>query len=198
MAMDRGRNKSLKSSEFIHIDDIYKHSEPSNVSDIYIKKEPKNQLTLSDLINRKPKREEYEEVVEYLVKLAKETYESYKFLIAKSSDETKEGHFLQLVSNYNENPKLHKKIFSKAMDYGVNMQILRKLFASKVAKGDVIDLGEDIVVITNDGELTPPTGVSPINSGLEGGEIAFIITFVRKENYEEWLKNNVHEGAEEA
>lgn len=149
-----------------------------------------NKLTLTDLLNQKATEENYEEVMDILAKLAQKTYKEYKFLIAKSQDETEQAHFLQIVSNWAENPEIHQLVFSKAMDYGIDTPTLQSKFAEKVAKGEVLDLGEEITVITNDGTIQPPTGVSPINSGIEGGEIAFIISFIHKENLEAWKKNN--------
>ena len=78
------------------------------------------------------------------------------------------------------------------------MKTLQHKFAAKVAEGAVVNLGKDVVVITDDGTPQLPTGVSPINSGLEGGEISFIISFIKMENLEGWTENNMpKEGAEE-
>lgn len=149
-----------------------------------------NKLTLSQLLTKEPKEENYEEVISLLTELARKTYKDYKFLIAKSTDEKHEANFLQIVSNWAESPKLHKLIFSKSIDYGIDMQVLQRKFAEKVEKGEVLDLGDEVVVITDDGTGQLPTGVSPINSGLEGGEIAFIISFIKKENFADWVSNN--------
>lgn len=148
-----------------------------------------NELTLTDLIEQEPTEENYEEVVGLLTELANRTYKDYKFLIAKSKDETKEANFLQIVSNWNEQPTLHKLIFSKSIDYGIDMQELQKRVANEIADNNLIELGEGVKVIVDDGTGQLPTGVSPINSGLEGGEIAFIISFVHKNNYKEFMEN---------
>ena len=150
--------------------------------------ELKNKLSLSDLLTRKPSDKEYQEVVELLAQLAKETYEEFKFLFAKSPDETDQPHFLQIISNSTEKPELHKLIFAKGLEYGLDMKELQKRFAQYVAENNVIELGEDVVVITDDGTNQPPTGVSPINNGLEGGEICFIVSFMKKENYPKWAE----------
>jgi len=180
--MDKGSYKDFEGSEFVH----------------GARKEDVEGMSLTDLLNRKPTDEEYEEILSLLTTLAKRTYADFKFLIAKSSDETKEPHFLQIVSHYEEAPALHKKIFRKAIEYGIDMRKLQEKFAEKVANGKVIDLGPDVVVITNDNTTTLPTGVSPINSGLEGGEIAFIISFLTRANYGEWHKNTFPEKGEGA
>jgi hypothetical protein len=156
-------------------------------------KHAKNLLTLTQLLTNKPTPRHYEELVDLLTKLAKKTYQEYKFLIAKSTDETKDPNFLQIVSNSKDEPELHKIIFVKAIEYGIDMRELQKRFAERVALGKVITLGENAVVITDDGTGNPPTGVSPINNGLEGGEICFIISFIKAENYEEWHKNTFPE-----
>lgn len=182
----KGNYRNVKASEFVPVDKVNDYILHGSI-------ETKNKLTLTDLLTQEPKEEHYEEVLDLLIRLAKETYEDYKFLIAKSPDETQQSHFLQIVSNWNENPELHKRIFSKSFDYGLDMQELQKKFALLVKEGKVIPLGDDVVVITDDGTGQPPTGVSPINSGLEGGEIAFIISFIHKNNLEGWTKTHFPE-----
>lgn len=152
---------------------------------------PYNQLTLTDLLTVKPTEENYTELVELLSELALSTYEDYKFFIAKSSDETQAAHFMQITSQYSDFGELHKLIFARAIDYGIDMRELQQRFAQAVADGKVIELGEDVVVIINDGTPQLATGVSPIQSGFEGSEITFIISFIKKENYTEWAKNNL-------
>lgn len=149
----------------------------------------KNELTLTDLVTRKPTEAEYDEIISLLTTLAKQTYEEYKFFIARSTDETKQPNFLQIVSHSSEAPELHKLIFAKAVNYGIDMQVLQGKFAQHIALNQVVDLGEGTVVILDDNSPSAPTGVSPINSGLEGGEIAFIISFIKSENYKEWHEN---------
>lgn len=149
----------------------------------------KNELTLTDLLTRKATDAEYAEIIDLLTELAKQTYEDFKFYIAKSHNEAEDPNFLQIASSFKENPSLHKLIFAKAVSYGIDMKELQERFAKHVALGNVIDLGEDTVVITNDNTAQLPTGVSPINSGLENGEIAFIISFIKKENYKAWHTN---------
>lgn len=158
-----------------------------------IEVELKNSLTLTDLLTRKATNEDYREVVSLLSKLARETYKEYKFLIAKSHDETEQPNFLQIISNSKEKPELHKTIFAKGLEYGIDMRELQKRFAAHVANNLVIDLGDGVTVITDDGTGQAPTGVSPINNGLEGGEICFIISFLKTENYEAWKKNTFGE-----
>lgn len=154
-------------------------------------KNNQNETTLTGLLTKEPTEENYDEVVDILAELAERTYKDYKFLIAKSSDETQQGHFLQITHNYDEDPETHKKLFSKAMDYGVNQRELQQKFAERVANGDVLPLGDGVTVIINDGTGQLATGVSPINSGLENGEITFIVTFVQNKNYEKWAENNL-------
>lgn len=180
--MDKGNYKNTRNSEYtpkegvISIDGLTSHYYQPAVED--------NGLSLSHLLNQKPTEENYNEIIELLIKLAKDTFNDYKFLIAKSKDEAKDSNFLQLVSHYSEAPELHREIFIKSVDYGVDMGELVKKFAARVEQGDVLPLGEDVVVITDDGSGQLSTGVSPINSGLEGGEIAFIVSFIKKENLE--------------
>lgn len=179
--------QSIKEIKYI-LDDILntiKNMEEHNMTKELIT----NELTLTDLIEQKPTEENYEEVVGLLTDLAKRAYRDYKFLIAKSEDETKEANFLQIVSNWSEQPTLHKLIFSKSIDYGIDMQELQKKVATEIANNGLIELGDKVKVITDDGTGQLPTGVSPINSGLEGGEIAFIISFVHRDNYEMFMEN---------
>lgn len=152
-----------------------------------------NIMSLSDLINRKPTDEEYEEILGLIVELIRDTYADYKFMIAKAEKPT-DTNFLQIESRFEEAPEMHEKIFRKAIDYGIEMRVLQEKFAERVAAGGVIDLGEDVVVITDDGEYSLPTGISPINSGVEGGVIRAIITFIHKDHYDEWYKENMEKG----
>lgn len=154
-----------------------------------VKEETKNELTLTDLVTQNPTEDQYEEVADILVMIAQKTYEDYKFLIMKSPDETKDANFIQIQSSQEEMPEKHKEAFSKTIDYGLDMGVLRNHFSRKVAKGGVIGLGEDAIVILDDNTQQTPTGVSPINSGVEGGEIVFNISFVQGKNYDEWASN---------
>jgi hypothetical protein len=181
MLQDKGSYKSGRESEMIDF-----KPEPSKLVE-------EDKLTISDLVTTEPTTEDYEEVEKMLATLARQTFDLYNFLIAKSSDETKESHFLQLVSHFSEDPELHKAIFKKAVETNIDIPTLQKRFGKKIARGEVLPLGNDIVVITDDGTGQPPTGVSPINRGLEGGEIAFIVSFVKKENHVAWLENTFGE-----
>lgn len=152
-----------------------------------------NKLSLTDLIKTEPTDDNYDEVIDLLTELAQKTYKDYKFFIARSQNEVDEPHFVQIVSHPSEQPTLHKKIFSRSMNYNLDMKELQARFADHVAQNKVIDLGEGVVVITDDGTNQLPTGVSPINNGLEGAEIAFIITFVSEENFKGWFNNTFGE-----
>lgn len=152
-----------------------------------------NSMSLSDLLNRKPTDKEYEEILDLIVELIRDTYADYKFMIAKAEKPT-DTNFLQIESKYEDAPEMHEKIFRKAIDYGIEMRVLQEKFAERVAAGKVIDLGEDVVVITDDGEYSLPTGISPINSGVEGEVIRAIVTFIHKDNYDEWYKENIKKG----
>lgn len=157
-----------------------------------------NRLSLTDLVTTKPTDENYEEVMDLLAEVAQHTYSDYKFFIARSQDETTDPNFIQIVSHSSELPGLHKRIFAKSVNYGLEMPELQKRFAARIARNEVIDLGEGIEVILNDGTEVPPTGVSPINKGLDGGEIAFIITFIQKGNLDKWIENTFPAQEDEA
>ncbi|ALA13298.1 hypothetical protein AVV02_gp054 [Bacillus phage AvesoBmore] len=156
-----------------------------------------NKLSLTDLVSRKASITDYAEIIASLTKLAKNRFNDYQFTYYPAQDESREAHFMQIVSNWHDDPELHKEVFRKGIDYGANMKVLRDLFAEHVRAGHVVDLGADVMVITDDGTGNPPTGVSSINTGLEGSEIAFIIAFVKKENYKEWCENNFPDDQEE-
>jgi len=162
------------------------------LKDILIEEEPivsKNKLTLTDILKREPQYKDYAAVLDLLVELAQKRFDEYKFLVAKSQDETTEANFLQIISNWSEDPELHSEIFKRAVDTNIDMQTLQKRFAQRVWTGQVIPLGDGVRVITDDNTGNLPTGVSPVNSGLEGGEICFIISFIQADNYDEWYKN---------
>jgi len=153
----------------------------------------KNTMSLTDIVTRKATVSQYGEVIELVAQLIKNRFENYQFTLYPSSDEEKTPHFIQIVSNWHDDPELHKKIFAKGMDYGIDMNTLQELFRNHIADGHVIDLGSDVVVITDDGEKSSPTNLSPIQTGLEGSEVAVIISFVKKEHYKEWVKNTFEE-----
>jgi len=189
MSMDKGNNKNRLDHEFtVEL--------PQPLTERFFAEEKKG-LTLTGLLTNKPTDRDYAEILDMLVHLARKTFKDYNFLIAKSSDESKDTNFLQLVSHSSEDPELHKRIFRKSIDCGAEYKVLVEKFADLVAAGEVIDLGDDVVVITDDNTGNPPTGVSPINSGLEGGEIAFIISFIQKDNFPAWLENTFPQPEEE-
>jgi hypothetical protein len=177
--LDKGIHKNRRSSEGINF-------KPETFK-------PESKLTISSLVTTEPTPQDYDAVEEMLAELARQTFEDYNFLIAKSSNEATDPHFLQLVSHFSEAPELHKAIFKKAVETNIDIPTLQQRFGERIAAGGVIPLGEDIVVITDDNTGQPPTGVSPINRGLEGGEIAFIITFVKRENHPAWLEHTFGE-----
>jgi len=148
-----------------------------------------NKLTLTELITRKASLSQYSEVVELVTKLIKNRYENYQFTIYPAADETSTN-FLQVISNWHDDPELHKLIFAKGIEYGIEMKELQKHFAEHIRNGHVFDLGPDVVVITDDGSNSSPTNLSPINTGLEGSEVAVIVTFIEKANYKGWVEKN--------
>lgn len=154
-----------------------------------VKPEIKNTLTLEQVVTREPTDDNYAEVIGLLTDLVRKTYRDFKFFVAKSDDETKDYNFLQVVSKYEDDPYAHKLIFSKGIEYGIDMAELSKRFAEYAEEGNVLPLGDNVVLLTNDGTGQSPTGVSPITNGLEGSEIAFIFGFIQEENYDEWHKN---------
>lgn len=147
---------------------------------------PVNELTLTQLLTTEPTDEDYQTVVELLTDLFQKRYQEYKFLIAKSPDEIDRPHLLQVQSNFEEDPYLHKLIFAKCMNANLDMTELSKRFADYAVKGNVIDLGEDAVIIVDDGTGLAATGVSPINSGLEDSAITYILGFIKKSNWAAW------------
>lgn len=160
-------------------------------------KEKVNELTLSNLLNNKPTDADYDQIISVLKMLAQSTYAQYDFLIFKSPDEVENTNLLQIVSKAEDNPKLHKELFAKAMDSNIDYNELVKRFAAEVASGNVIELGDDVVVITNDGTNISPTGVSQINNGLKDGDIAFIISFIKKENLDAFNKKHLPQAPEQ-
>lgn len=156
-----------------------------------------NTLTLTDLITRKATEEQYTEVADLLIELFRKAYDEDSYFLAKSPDEHDQANFLQIVSHSSEQPELHKKIFNRGMHYGIEMPTLLKVFAKKVEQGELIGLGEDAVVILDDNTGNPPTGVSPINSGVQGGEISCIISFIKLSNYAGWHENHFPKEDEE-
>lgn len=162
-----------------------------------VKPEIMNHMSLTDLVTNKAEDQHYDVVVELLTSLARKTYQNYKFFIAKSEDETKDYNFLQVVSKYEDDPYTHKLIFSKGVEHGLDNMELSRRFAEHAKNGNVLRLGDEVVILTEDGTGQSPTGVSPISNGLEGSEIAFIFGFIQKKNYDEWYKNTFPQKDEE-
>jgi len=149
-----------------------------------------SELTLTGLLTYAPTAEDYTHVVDMLVKLAKNRVAEDRVLIHKSTNEVEIANLIQVISNWSEDPELHKEIFSYAFRKNMDMRVIQGLFAQQAAMGNVIALGDNAIVITDDFTGNPPTNVSPINSGLEGSEICFLISFIKKENYDAWRKEN--------
>ncbi|ANH50706.1 hypothetical protein BCPG3_034 [Bacillus phage BCPG3] len=145
-----------------------------------------NKLSLTELITRKASLTHYSEVVELVTKLVRNRYENYQFTIYPATDET-QPNFIQIVSNWHDDPELHKLIFAKGIEYGIEMEELQKHFRKHIENGHVFDLGPDVVVITDDGSNSAPTNLSPINTGLEGSEVAVIVSFIEKAKYAGWV-----------
>ncbi len=145
-----------------------------------------NKLTLTDLLTRKASLSQYSEVVDLVTELIKNRYKNYQFTIYPSTDDASPN-FLQIVSNWHDDPELHKLIFAKGMEYGIKMEELQKHFRDHIKNGHVLDLGPDVVVITDDGSNSAPTNLSPINTGLEGSEVAVIVSFIEKDKYADWV-----------
>lgn len=186
--LDKEYHKNSRSSEYLEEVEhrLFGH-----------KKELVNNLSLTDLLTKTATDEDYDKLIDMLTKLARETYAQYKFQIFKSSDETTTPNLIQIVSAASEAPELHKEIFATAINCGIDYSELVKRFAAHVAAGNVIDIGDDVVVITNDGTHVAPTGVSQINSGLEGSDITFIISFIKKENLEAFNAKNLKNQTEQ-
>lgn len=146
--------------------------------------------SLTQLITANPTEEQYKEVTELLVDLAKRTYARHKFYFAPTKDELEIPNMIQIRSHYKEDPLAHQGIFKRGVNYGLDMGTLLGYFAKEAADGKVVDLGDNAYVITDDGTGNPPTGVSPINSGLEDGEITFLISFIKKDNYDKWYEKH--------
>jgi predicted DNA-binding protein len=169
--------KNISSSQYIDVDGV-------------AGKEKSDDLTLTGILTNKPTEEDYKYVLGLLVELARNAFKDYQFLIAKSDDEAEQAHHLQLISVHEEYPTTHKAIFRHAVRTNMDMNVLRARFAELAASGEVLDLGDNVVVITDDGTGNPPTGVQPINMGLEGGQVRFNFEFVLTENYEAWWENH--------
>jgi len=147
-----------------------------------------NKLSLSELLTRKASLSQYSEIVDLVTKLIQNRYRNYQFTIYPSTEE--HGlNFMQVVSNWHDDPELHKLIFAKGIEYGIEMEELQKHFREHIKNGHVFDLGHDVVVVTDDGSNSSPTNLSPINTGLEGSEVAVIVSFIEKSKYEGWVDN---------
>lgn len=189
--VDKGNYKSLRASEPNDVQLMVPLYESDLANELV------NPLSLTSLLEAKPTDEDYEKVLELLIHLFKLTYNDYKFYLAKSGDETKAPNFLQVVSPATEHPELHKEIFKLGVNTNMDMLTLQKKFATKAAEGKVVDLGDNAVIIINDNTHQLPTAVSPIQSGLEGSEITFIISFMKAENFDAWYANTFPEVAKD-
>jgi hypothetical protein len=153
----------------------------------------KNTMSLTDFLEQEPTEENYAEVNRLLGKMCRGLYEDYKYLINVAPKGQEEAHYnlMQLVSPYHENPELHREIFAKVVSYKLDYATMRDKFIESVKAGEVVDLGDNVVVLDDDGNGDPPTGVTPVMSGIEGAEIAFNVGFVHKKHYEGWKEKNL-------
>lgn len=194
--IERGED-SMTEAKVDHKGELHIKNEGAAFYVPLVQPEIKNYMSLTDLVTNKAEDKHYDVVVGLLAGLARKTYQDYKFFIAKSEDETKDYNFLQVVSKYEDDPYTHKLIFSKGVEHGLDSAELSKRFAEYAKEGNVLRLGEEVVILTEDGTGQSPTGVSPISNGLEGSEIAFIFGFIQKKNYDEWYKNTFPQKDEE-
>jgi hypothetical protein len=153
----------------------------------------KNTMSLTEFLEQEPTEENYQEVNNLLSKLCNKLYKDFKYLINVSPKGQEADHYnlLQLVSPYHEDPELHRELFAKVVTYKLDYETMRDKFIESVKAGDVVELGDNVVVLDDDGYGDPPTGVTPIISGIEGSEIAFNIGFVHKKHYEAWKEKNL-------
>lgn len=185
---DKVSNRDLQ-SVLSEIKSLLSNKEEFFVSNNHREEDLVNNLTLADFIHQEPTDEDYQEAVEILTEIAYKAFKNYKFFLAKSSDDTQKPHFMQITSYSKEEPYLHKKVFKIAVDKGLDMHELQKRFAKEVEDNRVVPVGKKAKVITDDNTGQLPTGVSPIQSGLEDADIHFIISFVGAESYQQWKEN---------
>lgn len=190
--MDKGDYKNARSSEYIAEKVTEKVYESMSLPDHDEPMEPLKEVqppTLTDILTYQPTDNDYEQVLDLLAELVQLTYKEFAFFLAKSSDETKAPNFMQIVSPYHENTELHKEIFRLGVKYNLDMKTLQEKFSERAAKGVVLELGDGVTIIADDGTGSLATAVQPIQSGIEGSEITFIFSFIKTENYEAWKKN---------
>lgn len=136
----------------------------------------KNKKTISGLLEKTATKEDYNLYVKEIGKAVKGLYADYKFQLLKpNSGDLMSGYAVAFQIFKEEDPKMFEGLFKLAIDKGFTDKEINKAFREAVAAGDIIDLGEVIL-------MEEETGLSSI---LRGDDLQIFIGFETPEYKEE-------------
>lgn len=149
-----------------------------------------NTNTLTDLITTVPTDNAYETYTEKFSKLVSKLYKDYQYVLHKPfKDGDGDEYLIQMQIISHEDPEAYDELFKIAMDNNLNEFEISKRFADNVEAGNVVDLGDDVVIIKTDAAGRPLTGSTSIVRSRE--VLSVNISFIHKDNYDKWAEKNL-------
>lgn len=146
--------------------------------------------SLEHILTAQPTKEDYKYIVEQIAEVLKPMYENYQFRYYPTSDETQMAHGLSFQFTRADNPEAYDNMFQRTMSTRAQMPGIREEFQRAVRDEEIIPVGEGIEIVgLTDEENSQPTGISPINSGVEGDFVQVMIAFIQKKNSPEYWEN---------
>lgn len=131
-----------------------------------------NKKTLTELLHVTATEEDYDLFVADLIPALKDLYESYQFQLLKPTPgDYQSGYALGFQLFRVEMAEQYDRLFRLAIDKGMTEAGITKAFIRAVKAGDLIDLGDAVIVDHG-------TGVSSI---LTGDDLSIYVTFMTEE-----------------
>lgn len=131
-----------------------------------------NHKSLSELLVETTNEKDYTDFINGITAIVKDLYSNYQFLRQDpAKDDFQSGYFLAFQIIRGEYPVEFENLFRLAIDKGLDMVKLNKLFVEQVVNGNVLDLGECVV---------DPAGTG-LSSILQADTVRVNVTFAPKE-----------------
>lgn len=147
-----------------------------------------NEKSLEQLLIPTTEDKHYEEFLDVFINLLQKKYKEYQFQLGKpAEDDYISGYNLAFIIHPQEHPDEHEELFRLAVNYSLDIDHLNELFVERVKTGDVVELGDDIV-ISEEG-----TGTTTI---LQGGTVQAFINFRTTEEVEKSKEQETKEEEE--
>lgn len=130
-----------------------------------------NNHTLGELLALEPEDKDYAEFIKLTGERVRDLYDRYQFMLYEpEKSDLVSGFLVQFQILGHED--IYDKLFTLAMDRGLDMDEVDDHFYEELMKGEIIPIGEGIV-IEREG-----TGISPIKTG---DDVRVIISFLTDE-----------------